>query len=257
MKPSRLASGRSITVTVCLVNLLLCAPASAHPEFNPITTNRYLKLDLISPDELRLAYTVMYGDAPAAAARKEADANSDGTLDAVESQALGARLQARVTGEGGLTLTVDGQRVRPVFEPPAVGLMGNDVSPSPFSIDLVGRIPCAGPGPHEVRLDDQLELAALGETELRIEESPSTRVLTSFRGAPPGEGRQLKFLYRGPRRTSLEDRSLTFRFEGSGTPTSSHAPAARSGHRWRLAVGAALLVLLLLGAVWSYRRMKG
>src|SRR6185295_12483041 len=129
---------------------------------------------LLSAGELRVAYTVMYGDAPAAAARKLADTDSNGRLDAQETAAMGARLQAQVTGAGGLSLTVDGQPWAPAFEPPTVGLMGQEVAPSPFSIDLVARVPCAGAGPHQVRLDDHLELGALGETEIRIEESPST-----------------------------------------------------------------------------------
>ncbi len=218
--------------------MLVCAVAGAHPEFNPITTNRYLKIDLLSASEMRLAYTVMYGDAPAAAARKEADADANGKLDAAETAAMGAKLQALVAGR--LSLTIDGKPWVPAFEAPQVGLMGQEVSPSPFSIDVVARVPCPGAGPHEVRIDDQLELSALGETEIRIQESPSTRL----------EGRENKFLFRGPKRTSLEDRSITFRFAGT-----QPVVKARTWLRWALA-GGALGVLLL--AVWlSYRRMKG
>src|SRR5436305_4056139 len=71
--------GASIAATLIAVN-----PSLAHPEFNAVSTNRYVKLDLVSPDEVRLAYTIMYGSTPALAARKAADQNADGKLDAAE-----------------------------------------------------------------------------------------------------------------------------------------------------------------------------
>jgi len=234
--------------------------ASAHPEFNPITTNRYLKIDLLTGSELRLAYTVMYGDAPAIAARKEADRDANGSLDPAEAEGLGARLRDRVAGPGGLSVTVDGVAATLAFEAPAVGLMGTEVGPSPLSVDLVARVPCPGPGPHLVRFDDHLELGA-GESEVRIEESPSTTLLDSYRGPPvdaPDGGAsgppERLYLFRGARRTSLEDRSISLRFVGHAPPAPP-APARTGGARWPWA---AAIALLLLGAgVLGYRRMKG
>ncbi len=43
--------------------------ADAHPEFAPATVNHDVKIDLVGPDELRLAYTTMVGAAPAARRR--------------------------------------------------------------------------------------------------------------------------------------------------------------------------------------------
>ena len=129
----------SIAVVLIVVN-----SAHAHPEFNPVSTNRYVKLNLLTGNEVRLAYTVMYGAAPAAAARKAADANADGKLDEVETRALGQSLLAQV--QKGLALTVDGQPATPLFEPPAVGLAGAEVAPNPFSIDLIARV-LVGDGP--------------------------------------------------------------------------------------------------------------
>jgi hypothetical protein len=260
MYPSRLASARSIAVSVYLVNMMLmvCAQrAAAHPEFNPITTNRYLKIDLLSSGELRLAYTVMYGDAPAAVARKEADSDANGRIDDSESARLGERLQSQV--QAGLSLTIDGKPWAPTFEKPVIGLMGQEVAPSPFSVDLVARVPCPGAGPHEVRLDDRLELGALGETEIRIEESPSTRLLSSFRGVraegSAGAGREPKFVFRGPRRTSLEDRSITFRFEGGAAAVGlMPIPLWR---RYALAVGGLTVLVAVVVLGLRYRRMKG
>ena len=52
---------------------------TAHPEYAPSTVNRYIKIDLVGPDELRLAPTPsMVGPAPAAAWRRAADGNANG-----------------------------------------------------------------------------------------------------------------------------------------------------------------------------------
>src|SRR5262245_53507101 len=113
---------RSISSVLRVVNMFAVvafgAPSWAHPEFNPVTTNKYEKVDLLSAGELRLAYTVMYGDAPAAAARKEADKNADGRLDEAESKALGEALLARVRDS--VTLSVDGKVLPLAFEAPQV-----------------------------------------------------------------------------------------------------------------------------------------
>ncbi|HEX6839668.1 MAG TPA: hypothetical protein VF334_23985, partial [Polyangia bacterium] len=165
--------------------LVAGARADAHPEFAPSTVNRYVKIDLVGPDELRLAYTTMVGPAPAAAWRRAADGNANGLLDASEQKSIGARVEQAVLA--GMSLTVDGKRVVPAFEAPTVGLMGNEVGPSPFSVDLVARIPLVHAATHTVRFDDQTPEPLLGETEIRVEESPTTRLLASHRGPEGNE----------------------------------------------------------------------
>lgn len=228
--------------------------ARAHPEFSPTQTNRYVKLTLLGPSELRLAYTVMYGAAPALAARQAADANHDGKLDDAESAALGRKLAAEVLR--GLELTVDGKRVVPAFEEPQVGLAGAEVAPSPFSIDLIARVAAPGAGPHEVRFDDLTPLPELGETEVRIEESPAAHLWSAHRG-PTGEERETRFVFRGPKFSALEDRSITFRFGASPrAPAGATAapPAPRGAHRWIYFLVGGAALSLLLGAWLSARR---
>src|SRR6185369_8169610 len=98
------AVNKSATV-VCTL-LVALARADAHPEFAPSTVNRYIKIDLVGPDELRLAFTTMVGPAPAAAWRRAADDNANGLLDDAETRAIGARVEQAVSA--GLALTVDG-----------------------------------------------------------------------------------------------------------------------------------------------------
>jgi hypothetical protein len=227
--------GASIAACLVAVNR-----AHAHPEFNPLSTNRYVKLDLVAPDELRMAYTILFGAQPALAARQGADANGDGRLDASEQRALGATVEKQVLA--GLRVVIDGKESAPRFETPQVGLMGDEVGPSPFSVDLIARIQAAPAAEHSVTLDDRSEPPLLGESEIRVEESPATRLLA-------GEKRTV---FRGPRRSSLEDRSLTFRFGAAPNARPVEKPRAR----WPYALGA-LALLGLAGVVLRYRNMKG
>src|SRR6185436_1817512 len=155
----RIAFRRLCVNVISVCALISAGRASAHPEFSPVTVNRYLKLDLVAGDEVRLAYSVMFGAGPALAERRLADANADGRLDEAETRALGARLAASLTGK--LTVTVDGAPGRLQFEPPSVGLAGAEVGPSPFSVDLVARLACPGAGPHLLSLGDATELPQL------------------------------------------------------------------------------------------------
>jgi len=209
---------------VCTL-LVAVAAADAHPEFAPSTVNRYVKIDLVGPDELRLAYTTMVGPAPAAAWRRAADANANGLLDDAETRAIGARVEQAVSA--GLALTVDGKRVVPAFEAPTVGLAGNEVAPNPFSVDLVARVPLPHAAQHVVRFDDATPEPQLGETEIRVEESPMTKLLASHRG-PEGKEKEQRFLFRGPKFSALEDRSVTIVFAAAaGPPKAPEKPRHR------------------------------
>lgn len=225
------------------------ARADAHPEFAPSTVNRYVKLDLVGPDELRLAYTTMVGSAPAAAWRRAADANANGLLDGDETRAIGARVEQAVSA--GMVLTVDGKRVVPPFEAPNVGLAGNEVAPSPFSVDLIARVPLVHAAEHVVRFDDATPEPQLGETEIRVEESPVTRLIASHRG-PEGTEKETRFLFRGPKFSALEDRSVTVVFEGAG---GAAAPPARPRRRFPWLVVPAVVAAGI--AAWWMRRRQG
>jgi hypothetical protein len=255
------------TATVVCTLLVAIATADAHPEFAPSTVNHYLKLDLVAPNQLRLAYSTMVGPAPAAVWRRAADANANGTLDAAETRALGERAKKAVLA--GLSLTVDGQRVVPVFAEPEVGLAGAEVAPSPFSVDLVAMVPLAAAPTHTIRLDDATVEPQLGETEVRVEESPTTRLIASHRG-PTGDEKETHFLFRGPKFSALEDRSIAVQFAGITRAPAPAAASTRATHapsraRWLFAAGAALAlaalvtVLVLLGRKrdGAQRKMNG
>jgi hypothetical protein len=240
------------TATVVCTLLVAIGAADAHPEYAPSTVNRYIKIDLVGPDELRLAHTTMVGPAPAAEWRKAADGNANGLLDADETRAIGKKVEQAVLV--GLQLTVDGKRVVPAFDAPNVGLAGNEVGPSPFSVDLVALVPLTPAREHTLRIDDATPEAQLGETEIRVEESPATRIVTSHRGAPDGASseKETRFLFRGPKFSALEDRSITVVFAGPAAPAPAPAKPARKFPWFVLpALGAAAIV------AWWLRKRKG
>jgi hypothetical protein len=228
--------------------LVALARADAHPEFAPSTVNRYIKIDLVGPDELRVAYTTMVGPAPAAAWRRAADANANGLLDADEQKSIGARVEQAALA--GLTLVVDGKRVVPAFDAPQVGLAGNEVGPSPFSVDLVARVPLVHAAQHTVRVDDTTPEPQLGETEVRVEESPATRIVASHRGYE-GTEKETRFLFKGQKFSALEDRSVTIVFGAPPAPAAKAAPPPRR-FPWFI------VPLVLAGAIalWWMKRKR-
>lgn len=238
MRKAPYVVGASIAATILAVN----PSSSAHPEFNAISTNRYVKLDLTGPDELRLAYTVMFGSGPALAARKLADASGDGKLDAAEQKALGVKVERDVSR--GLNLELDGKPAQLTFDAPQVGLMGDEVGPNPFSVDLIAHLSAPAAAEHRVVIDDKTEFQQLGETEIRVEDSPTARLVDG----PP------RTLFRGARLSTLEDRTVRFRF--AATPGAR--PVAKTRAPWPWMLAAALVLLLLVGfGLRRYRSMKG
>lgn len=183
--------------------------ASAHASYSPTLSNRYVKLSLGGKGAIRIAYGIMVGEAPATAARTRADRNASGTLD--DKEVLAYATGAAEAVQRGLSIDVDGERRTPIWDAPVPSFGDLRVGPIPFSIDLAGTVRVSGAGPHVVKLDDETALDELGETEVRIEEGPASRVLAAWRGREDG-GRQLRFLWNGPKFSVLEDRSIGFRF---------------------------------------------
>ncbi len=219
--------------------------AMAHPEFKPQVINRYVKFDLVAPNEIRLAYTIMFGAAPALAARKLADENGDGRLDDREIKLLGARYAEQI-GHA-LALDLDGARWTPIFDSPQVGLAGSTVAPDPFSIDLTARIHLVPAPAHAFHFDDvtSLPTSDLGEDEIRITEGPETRLLTADRGAPPATQRIDHFVFSGAKFSALEDRSISFSFEGAAAKPTPVAPVPKNASmKWILLGGLGMMVTL-------------
>lgn len=224
----------------------MASGARAHPEFNQTRTNRYVKLSLIGAGAVRVAYTVLIGEVPAAAQRKSADANGDGTIDPAEARGWADRLAAAV--QKGLVVEVDGVAAKVAWDVPVIGgLEDGRIGPLPFSVDLIGHLE-AGRGTHTLRYDDGTPLPDVGDTEVRIEEGPTVKLLAGWRSRDDGKI-QTRFAFAGPKFSVIEDRSIGLRFTDGGA-------LATNDRRWLpigIALGAALLVLAVVGWV---RRTK-
>lgn len=237
--------GWALVVTAAV---LASGEAAAHPQYSPTRSNRYLKLALSGGGTARLVWSLMVGEAPALEIRRQADANGDGSVDEGELSGYAERLAAAV--RAGLSVEVDGRRAAVTWEPPIVGLSDRRVGPLPFAVDVGGRVDF-GPGvSHQARLEDRTAVDALGESELRIEEGPGTKVVAAWQARDDG-GRQLRFVWSGPAERG-EDRSVGLRFI-------DERAAQRSRRRPPLALLGALLgagVAALAARRWAPRRRR-
>lgn len=211
---------------------LLLPSASAHPQFALSTVNRYGKLLLLRGGQLRVLYTLMIGDVPALSLRQSADRDGNGLLDAQEQQQLASRLAERIVG--GVLLHEHTQPLTVKWQPAALTLSDTKVAPTAFALELSGSVPLAVPSTSEgaaslyvLKYEDHVELptASVGEVELRIEEGPGTRVLSTQSAtatSPAGSGAQpLIFQHFGPPRSSLTDRSISIQFSELLAPQKS------------------------------------
>jgi hypothetical protein len=104
-----------------------------------------------------------------------------------------------------------------------------------------------------LRLDDATHLDELGDTEVKIDDSPSTRILAAWRGREDA-GLVTHFLFTGPKRSDSEDRSVGVRWVERESPRRRRGPLpfAFVG----VLVGAAVSSWLFARAR-AQRRMKG
>lgn|GEM_PF-2853811 len=230
----------------------LASRVEAHPEFNPTHTNRYLKITVLG-DELRLVYSVLYGQGPAAAALRAADLDANGRVDGDEAGKLGAALRNRVLA--GLSLSVDGQPAKLELETPTIGFLGGtaetEVAPNPFTVDLVARVRLPKQPQHALVVDDRTELADLGENEVHIEDGPNAELIGTARGVLPAQPtRETRFVFVGARQSVIEDRSISARWRHKAA-TSAQTPSSLLQWWW---VGLVLAALAAIG--WLARRRK-
>lgn len=210
-----------------VASVLAGGPAGGHPQFALSTVNRYATVVLNPSFGARILYTFMVGDVPAHTLRRQADKNGDGTLDMQEQAGLEQTLKSQLPD---LEVTLDGSKVPLQFSAPPLALPDPRVSPLAFSFELTAPLPLTADssgGPHLLRVDDRISLPPIGDVELRIEEGPGVRVLSSWIGnEPPSTAAaatekkpvQLLFASQGPPRSSLSDRSVSVRFGSASQP---------------------------------------
>lgn len=232
----------------------------AHPQFALSTVNRYGKVVLQGPRQTRVFYTLMVGDVPALPLRQQADRNGDGVLDEGEQAGLAAQLRERVAA--GVHLASGGAEVAIPWEATPLRLDSPAVAATAFACEVTATLPAAASGPvTELRYDDRVELPPAGEIELRVEEGPGMRVLSTqstvatpaVAGGPAGP--VLVFQWSGPPRSSVSDRSVTI-FYGAGTNDAAALrlrPSWLKSH-WQWLLGGLLALAVVAGLGLLLRR---
>ena len=243
---------KSIIRSLALVCLVAVShTAFAHPEWSPLRVNRYLKLSVVDGEPPAIVYTLLYGDGPALPVRKSVDADANGKIDAAEKAVLGTQTAAAIGA--GLKLQIDGvmEPLRPVHID--VGLAGDEVTTQPLSVDVryePARL--ATPGPHQLYLDDRVEVPNEGDSEISVFPPDARALSAAYRGptapAAGGPAHETLFTFRGPRFSALEDRTVTIVL-GAATATSNlRLPT------WSFVVGVLALALAAYLAIRRRRR---
>lgn len=254
---------RGLALAAWLVAASWLSVASSHPQFALSTVNRYGKVVFggTGTGGVKLFYTLMIGDVPANAVRRQADRDSDGQLSTAEQQELGKTLAIQLEpgpDHPGLTFELDGKPLPIRWQAPLLTLPDPRVGPLAFACELTATldIPGSPDQVHTLRYDDRVAMPPVGDIELRIEEGPGARVEGAYQGTTPpkSEGTSLIFLNQGPPRSSLSDRSITIRFTpaAAGDRAQPLLPQRRTPWPWRL--GLALVALLaLVAGIWGLR----
>ena len=125
------------------------------------------------------------------------------------------------------------------------------VGPIPFSVDLWEVVPLPRARHHEIAFEGGGELPRLGETEVKFEQAPGTRLVTWCRSRPPCTTRaeEPRFVWMGPRASSMEDRTVSATYD-------VEAAGVRRGTSTALAGGAVLLVAAVVAGALVVRRRK-
>jgi hypothetical protein len=242
--PHALAAG----ALLALLALLGPAAATAHPVTSRTENNRYVKLTL-APGSLRVAYSVLYGELPSFYARRGMDRDGDGRVAPDEARAHADELAARFAAAS--VLTVDGQRIPLRLPDRAATLADPRVGPIPFAVDLWEVVPLPRRRHHEIAFEAGGELPRLGETEVKFEPAPTTRLVSWCRSRPPCTTRaeEPRFVWMGLRASSMEDRTVSASYDVPGA-------GVRPGTVTALVGAGALLLAAAAAGVLVVRRRK-
>jgi hypothetical protein len=225
---------------------LVLAPAMAHAHVAPSedTNNRYVKVTPMA-DRVRLAYTILIGQAPGRIARQQLDADRDRVVSEAEADAWAQELGARVLAE--LSLTLDGEAVPLAWSEVVAGMDDRSVSAGAFSLDLIAWACLPAPASrHELELVDAFSLVPAGETEVKIADEPGVTVEVARIGAGPhGDliGRTAQFQKLA---TPLaEGLRVVYTADGATPLADGRCPAGgpktrRATPRWPIVLGALL-----------------
>jgi hypothetical protein len=218
--------------------------------------NRYLRLSLFG-DEIRLVYTVVFGEVPGRAERRAIDRDRDGALSSAETERFTERLAIEIAGQ--LAVSLDGLPTPVRFRERS---FGGSAAPGAgaFSVDLVATVCARDAGEHALTLRDRVALPRPGETEVQLERGPGVTVTAASVGAvaPSEHG----FRFAGPT-PQLREPGLRVAFRVAKDALSprgadcADAPGGRTRRRREQLLGALVAgVALVAVAIGLARRRR-
>jgi hypothetical protein len=207
-------------------------PAHAHPEVSAAGSNRYVTA-AVAGGRVELADTWLLGTLAAVEERRRLDSDGDGQLSREEIEHAQA---ARGAEPPAVRVRLDGVDQEP---PSRVYIdLGGDLGAAgaPLVIErrmTLGLAPAIRPGAtHTLIVELGAEPPRLLETEVMVDLEPGLVLVAPSRD---------RLGFKGPRRSALEQRSVTFTFAAPAAP--------RSARRWfGLAAGVVVLAGLLVAA---------
>ena len=124
-------------------------PVAAHLAPSPTQNNRYAKIDL-GTSQVRIAYTLYFGDRPGVAERRRMDQDRSGTIDDDETRRFGEEILSEIAPN--LDVELDGARPAARFTITDVGLGTPVTAGGAFSVDLALEAPLSpGAARHTLR----------------------------------------------------------------------------------------------------------
>ena len=221
--------------------------------------NRYLKVTPAA-DQVRVAYTVFFGEVPGAQTRPSIDANHDGQISEAEGQAFGTKLAGEVAAS--LELTLDGTTQPVTWSTVAVGMGSPQVTAGTFSIDMIAWacLPSVR-GAHTLALRDRFRVPHPGETEVKVEDGPGITITHTRIGTISDPAHDYRFA--GPGGPLMDD-GLDLAFTASDTAPLTGGSCAGAAARTKpvprgLVIGIAIALAALLAGgyvVLERRRAK-
>jgi hypothetical protein len=141
--------------------------------------NHYIHINPLG-DQIRIAYTVFFGELPGHDLRAEQDRNRDGDIDDTESRQFGERIAAAV--RSALHIEVDGEPAKLVWDQVHVVLGTHETNAGSFSVELSAWLCLITPrerSHHSFSLSDRYRIGRSGESELFVEHGPGLELTRS------------------------------------------------------------------------------
>lgn len=206
-----------------LICVLAPSPAAAHLSQSVTHTSRFVEVTA-SGTEVRIRYAVGFGQVPAALERRRMDVDHDGELTSSERDLWRESMERRLGRQ--VRVSLSGRAV-PLAFTGKLHMSDTRLGEIAFAAEFSARVPLGRAGALTLTIADRYDPPRPGELEVRFLEDLGARFVESWRseGEP---GRRRSFTFRGPRRSEMEERRVSFRFEADPARVRAAAASVRA-----------------------------